>query len=239
MIKGILFDLDDTLYEERQFFRSGFTVVARELEGRGYGKAEDLVAALESVVDRESRNGVFQKLAERTPFPAAWIPELVELFRAHKPAIRLAQDSVNVLPRLRKKFRLGCVTDGRAQIQNAKLEALGARAYLDAVVVTDELGPEYWKPHPRPFWTCCELLGIGPTEALFVGDSPERDMTGARNAGIAAIRIRRTGGYSERVEPADAAGVPRGEVRDLNELERLLETSRTWLERCEPGTHES
>ena len=60
MLKAILFDLDDTLYEERQYFRSGFSVAARELERRGVGKVEETVRLLEHLFLHESRERVFR-----------------------------------------------------------------------------------------------------------------------------------------------------------------------------------
>ena len=222
MLKAILFDLDDTLYEERHYFHSGFSVVARELERRGVGKVEETVRLLEHLFLHESRERVFQKLRVRTPFPEEWIPELVAVFRMHAPAISLPEDAVQVLRSLKKRFRLGCITDGNAQIQNQKLNALAARMYFDAVVLTDELGKAFWKPHPLPFLKCCQILGVTPEEAVFVGDSLERDVAGAANAGMRSVLIRRSGAPRESQGPTHQGGAPCLEVDALRELERLL-----------------
>jgi putative hydrolase of the HAD superfamily len=58
-----------------------------------------------------------------------------------------------VLPRLRRIYGVGCVTNGRAVVQRNKLRGLQAGDLFDAVVVADELGREYWKPHPLPLPT--------------------------------------------------------------------------------------
>jgi putative hydrolase of the HAD superfamily len=222
MLRGVIFDLDDTLYEERQFVRGGFAEVARELERRGAGPADEAQRWLEHYHFAESRAGVFQKLAHRLGFPEAWIPELVALFRAHRPQLALAADAVEVLPRLRRRYRLGCVTDGWADVQRRKVAALGIEPYLDALVVADELGRDFWKPHARPFRECCALLGVEPAEALVVGDNPERDVAGARAAGLRSARIRRDGCYFAGAE-TEAPGLRADfEVRDLYALEELL-----------------
>jgi putative hydrolase of the HAD superfamily len=199
-IKAVLFDLDDTLYEEDQFYRSGFAVVGDYLEKRGVGRAEETLALLEHWHNQADRRKVFQKLAEQLGFPFDWIPEMVAVFRAHRPRISLAPDAFAVLPRLRSDYRLGCVTNGWAEIQRRKIEALGLAQRLDAIIIADDFGIEFWKPHPRPFLECCGRLQISPRESLFVGDDPERDIRGARAAGLACVRLRRPGGHCAACE---------------------------------------
>jgi putative hydrolase of the HAD superfamily len=232
MLRAILFDLDDTLYEERQFFRSGFSWVARMLEERGRGAHEQTLALLEQWHHGESREGVFQKLAARLDFPEAWIPELVLAFRSHEPVISLAPDAADVLPRLRDRYRLGCITDGWAAVQRRKLAALGVTPLLDAVVVADDFGRDRWKPHPFPFQRCCELLAVDPADALFVGDNPFRDLPGALRAGLRTARIRRDGAYFAAAEAETARLVADLDVRDLFELQCRL---REWDVPATPG----
>ena len=222
MIRAIIFDLDDTLYEERDFFRGGFAAVAEELTRRRVARAEHAAAMLEYYHHAESRGGVFQKLAAELGFPPEWIPELVARFRAHEPRIQLASDAAAVLPRLKTRFRLGCVTDGWAEVQRRKISALGVSTYLDAMLVTDELGTEFWKPHARPFQECCRLLGVDPSATLVVGDNPERDIAGARNAGLRSVRIRRSGGYFANKEFTELMHQADFEVSDLHALDDLL-----------------
>jgi putative hydrolase of the HAD superfamily len=221
MIKAILFDLDDTLYVEGDFFRSGFSVVASELEARGTGRGDEIAAMLTAIHFGESREKVFQKAAARIPFPEDWIPELVTDFRSHQPRISLAPDVSAILRSLRAKYCLGCVTDGWAEVQRRKIMALGIIEFLDALVVADDMGRAFWKPNPLPIHRCCELLGVPLLEAIFVGDNPERDIKGARNAGIRNIRIRRKDSYFYAVDcvPPDVADY---EINDFTELENVL-----------------
>lgn len=228
-LKAVIFDLDDTLYEERQFFHSGFVVVAAYLEQRGIGPAGKTTELLDHFHHAEGRQQVFQKLAARLGFPEDWVAEIVELFRSHYPVIGLAADALEVLPRLRASYRLrlGCVTDGWLAVQRRKIEALKVEPLLDALVIADEWGREFWKPHPQPFHTCCARLGVEPNEAVFVGDNPERDMVGARRAGLASIRIRRPGGYFAEAEFVGTEVRADLEIRQLTELEAWLACRQT------------
>jgi len=223
-IKAVIFDLDDTLYEERQYFRSGFAVVAQTLEQRGFGSGGRIALLLDNFHHAEGRQEVFQKLAVRLGFPENWVPELVELFRSHQPAIELAAEVRELLVRLRDVYqlRLGCVTDGWLAVQRRKVDALNVEPLLDVLVIADELGRNFWKPHPHPFHTCCTRLGVEPEEAVFVGDNPERDILGARRAGLATVRLRRPGAYFEAMETVNAEARPDFEISRLTELERLF-----------------
>jgi putative hydrolase of the HAD superfamily len=220
--RAIIFDLDDTLYDEIMYFRSGFQVVAQELESLGFGNASHTMQTLEYLHFAQNRQNIFQSLASILCFPQEMVPELVNIFRSHSPAIVLPDETVNVLVSLRKNYLLGCITDGWNDVQHRKLSSLGMQMLLDVIIVADELGKEYWKPHTLPFLKCCELLGVATTETIFVGDNPERDIRGAKNAGMISIRIRRYGGYFSNAPhaPEDSADF---EINELNEIERLLE----------------
>jgi putative hydrolase of the HAD superfamily len=219
MIRAVLFDLDDTLYAEAEYFRSGFARVASILEQRAFGTAVEIASTLETY-HHECRARVFDRIAAALGFPSAWVVELVAAFREHDPNISLAPDVVPVLQRLRGRYKLGCITDGWADVQRRKLAALGAERYVDTVVVTDDYGRDKWKPSPFPFLECCRQLGVHPGEAIYVGDNPERDVRGARNARIRCVRIRRDGGYFRDTVVADISADY--EIGTLRELEAVL-----------------
>lgn len=221
MIRAVLFDLDDTLYAERDFYRSGFAVVAEELQRREIGCADEMRSCMEFLHLHGGRQRVFNEVANRYGFPQDWVPELVALFHQHRPRLQLPRESAAVLARLRATYRLGIVTDGHAAVQRRKIEVLGLAPMVDAVVVADELGREHWKPDPLPFWKCSDALRVAPSEAAFVGDNPQRDVLGARNAGMLSIRIRRAGGYfSDRDQPREEAQCG---ITSLTALEAVLE----------------
>lgn len=224
MIRAVLFDLDDTLYCEADFVRSGFIAVAEALELRGVGRKLELLALLEYIHAMEGRERVLDKLTARLGLPEGWAPELVECFRAHQPSLELASDVVEVLTRLRERYQLGCVTDGWGATQRRKVEVLKLASLLDVVVFSDDFGRAHWKPSPRPFRACCALLGVTPAESVFVGDNPERDVRGARNAGLLSVRIRRERGYLRDFGFADDPA--HFEIVRLEELEHVLEALR-------------
>lgn len=92
------------------------------------------------------------------------------------------------------------------------LEGAGLAPLIDAVVASAEVGVA--KPDPALFSAALRAVGARPEEAVCVGDSPERDVEGARAAGIAAILLDRRG------DLGSVGDVPR--VRSLDEALSLI-----------------
>ena len=89
-------------------------------------------------------------------------------------------------------YLLGLVSNAPPDTGKA-VEALGLRRYLDTEVISGVVG--YTKPHPEIFRIALRETGVGPEEAVHVGDLYEADVVGARNAGIEGILIDRDGSY--------------------------------------------
>lgn len=100
-------------------------------------------------------------------------------------------DAAPALERLAARYALGLVTNGLACLQREKLAASGLGGFFRAVVVSAELGEG--KPSPAPFRAALAALGVPPEAAIMVGDSLERDVQGARNAGLRAVWVNRSG----------------------------------------------
>jgi putative hydrolase of the HAD superfamily len=221
MMKAILFDLDDTLYPEIDYVRSGFRVVAEILADRGFGPPAETVALMEYCHWHVDRDRVFQFVAKNLGFPEAWIPELVRIYRRHDPTLHLPTETQRVLASLCHHFRLGIVTDGHREVQWRKIRALGVHRMVDVIVTSDDFGRRFWKPDSLPFLTACRGLNVRPEKVIFVGDHPIRDIRGAAQLGMTTVRIYRPDGYF-RQRPHAPGYPPDHEIADLTEL-------RTWL----------
>ena len=219
---AVVFDLDDTLYLERQYVRSGAREAARAIadaEGLDPARTErELLAA----VEREPSGDPFGCWLRLRGLPPERLATMLARYRSHPPAIELEPGVERLLDRLARTRALGLVSDGRLAQQRAKVEALGLRRWPFAVVLSDELGRDAWKPSPLPFLRVLELLGVEPKQAVYVGDNPTKDFLGARRAGLLSIRLRRRGGLHAHTEPRDAAERPDLETASLRGLQRLL-----------------
>jgi len=110
---------------------------------------------------------------------------------------------------------IGIVTNGPTEVQHAKLELLGIDRLVDFVLVSEEFGVA--KPDPQIFREALRLAGVGPKEAVFVGDSAEFDMAGAQAAGMLTVWVNRH--QRPWTEPGPP---PTRQIRTLAELPHLL-----------------
>lgn len=125
---------------------------------------------------------------------------------------RLYDESLEVLAAVRGEgLRTALITNGPSALQRGKLATVGLDGF-DAVVISGELG--HRKPQREIFAHALAVLGVRPQDALHVGDNQVADVAGAREAGLTAAWINRTG--------AAAASDPHHVVTDLRGLLPLL-----------------
>jgi len=229
-LKAVLFDLDDTLYPEMQYVRSGFRHVSRSLftdksmQEKAYCRMLELFS--------EDKNHVFDNLSEE--LIQTGIHSIVDSldasdlaifmicgYRNHTPEISLYRDAKYILKKLLDSgLKLGLVTDGWRAVQRRKVEALNLEPLFDCIIFTDELGPDrkYWKPSPYPFELAIENMGVSVEEVCYVGDNPSKDFQGPAAIGIPTIWIRRKAGvYFDACVTIE----PTFQIPDLMKLEEL------------------
>ncbi len=214
-----VFDMDDTLYLERDYVRSGFQAVGRLARERL--RIDDFGELAWSRFEQGQRTKIFDAVLQECSRPAddSIIAEFVALYRSHQPEIRLAEDVPGVLAALRIHANLALITDGFPETQRRKMDALGLHEWFDVLIVTDELGVEHRKPHPRAF---DEVASLYPraNSFVYVGDNPAKDFQAPYAKGWKSIRIRRPLGLHASVEnpvpPVDA------QIKDFSELSSAI-----------------
>jgi putative hydrolase of the HAD superfamily len=110
--------------------------------------------------------------------------ERVEVIGADGP---LRPDAVPVLRGLRRRGLLTAVVSDCWYELPELLPALPVYPLLDAHVYSVRIG--HCKPHPAMFLAACDRLGVTPAECLYIGDGGSRELTGAREVGMGAIRL--------------------------------------------------
>ena len=68
------------------------------------------------------------------------------------------------------------------------------------LIITDELGKEYWKPHERSYKLMSKKLNVDLSEMVYIGDNEAKDFVTANLLGVKTIRIERINGiYKENL----------------------------------------
>jgi len=189
-IKAIVFDLDDTLYSEKEYVRSGFRAIAetmpqiKQMEKKLWKSFEQKKTAIDEVLSAE---GIYTDELKQ---------ECLSVYRFHQPDIHLYDNVKELLQQFRADgYKLGIITDGRPEGQRAKIKALGLGELVDYIIVTDELGGvEYRKPHEAAFVKMSETLGVAFDEMCYIGDNLKKDLVAPEMLGIRAIHFANTDG---------------------------------------------
>jgi putative hydrolase of the HAD superfamily len=200
-IRTVVFDLDDTLCAERDYAFSGFDAVGRWLSQR-MECPFDPAARMRELFDSQYRRRVFDRLLDETGCtdPHSLVPEMIACYRKHLPDITLLPDANRALTRWQGQFFLGLISDGPLVMQENKVAALGLRDRLDAVVLTDVWGQEYWKPHERAFEVLETSSGQSGAACVYIADNAAKDFVAPVRRGWRTLRICRAGGTYASVQ---------------------------------------
>ena len=183
-LRGILFDLDGTLFAREAAFWSWLLEEAgersldwaqiAELDARGHGPKAPLL----------------QQLAGALHWPERSLEaRLQRLRRGILQQVRPDPRLNALLERLGRSYRLGVVTNGSTQSQRGKLRGLGIEQHFEPIVVSEEVG--HRKPEFAIFRLALRGWELPHDEVLFVGDDSLKDIGGARGAGLRTLQVLR------------------------------------------------
>lgn len=202
--RGLVVDLDDTLYQREEYVQSGLLAVARHVEERFGLSALDAFATLTDARRGGHEGQELQRLCRVHGLSPRLVRELIDVFRAHPPVLRLARRTVATLTRLRAEgWQIVVLTNGLPAVQRAKVAALKLVPLVDAIVYAEEHA-EGGKPAPAAFRAALQRLALPARRCVAVGDDPRADIAGARRAGLRTVRLAVPGRV---VAPEDEADV--------------------------------
>lgn len=201
-VKGVLIDLDNTLYcfssANAYALRKvhAFLCKKRPMSYAAFEKEYEagwkrLFGSLGSVPSAHSRFILFQSVLEKNailkPYLLACKLEEIYFKNLYKKAKADPQALLFLKECRQQKIPVCLVTDLFGTVQTNKLLRMKLDKYVDFIVTNDELGVD--KPHPSLFQRGLEKLGISAKEAIMVGDNPENDIKGAQALGIRSYLV--------------------------------------------------
>lgn len=188
-IKGVIFDLDDTLFPEKDYIKSGYKVVAEYLGDIKYAdklwnyfkEGKPAIDELLRELDREEEKDM-----------------AVDLYRSHKPDISPYPGVVEMIEKLKSKnIKLGVITDGRPEGQRNKLEALGLD--IKDVIITDELGGmQFRKPCDIAFRIMACKWKLPFEQIVYIGDNLTKDFQAPQQLGIKFVYFKNVEGLHQK-----------------------------------------
>ena len=246
MITTVVFDLDDTLYDEIDYCKSGFAAVAEFLANRSeprsssmgegesppadpatasaFAETRHISAALWEQLTAGNRTKTFNAALEELgiDYDDELIGELIEVYRNHKPKITLPQDSRDALCELSTKYTLALLTDGFLPGQQFKVQALGIEKYFKSIVYTEQLGRECWKPSLAGFEKIMQALKVEAENMAYVADNEKKDFIAPNKLEFSTIQLIRPARIHRAVsvEPEAAA---QHTISEISQLSGLLE----------------
>lgn len=188
-IDVVIFDMDDTLYSEKEYVKSGYNAIEKEfIEIANMSQklwnaffnnknAIDYVLEQEGLLTEENKN------------------KALEIYRNHIPNIHLYDGIEDMLIQLKKTKKIGLITDGRPIGQRNKIKALNLEKYINEIIVTDELGGvEFRKPNSKAFELMQEKLKIPFEKMVYIGDNINKDFIAPEKLGMQVIYFRNKDG---------------------------------------------
>jgi len=229
IIQTVFFDVDNTVFDRERAQKETLRLIARKFPDLFTGIAEtriiaaflesDQITMREYVIGlppnefRTRRSQVFLNLLGLSE---QFSDEITAMYVDQYPTINApVKGAREVIESLARRFRLGVISNGLPDVQYKKFDTLGIKLLLDCIVLSEELGVE--KPNPEIFLHAVSLVGAAPGKSLYVGDSYEIDVVGAKKAGMQACWFNPTGANPSRTDIK-----PNFEIQALDEMLTFL-----------------
>jgi len=223
-IRCITFDLDDTLWEchpvikraEQKFYdwlKSYYPKISRKYSEEQL--IQHRMAFMQANQEHKHdltflRKRWIEKLADEANYDHSMVEPGFELFWLARNEVTLFDEALEVLETLSKKYTLGVISNGNADVHH-----IGIGHLFDFVLSSEKAGVS--KPHQDIFHQALNLASYQPHESVYVGDDPVRDINGAHNAGMKAIW------YNPKLVPWPGGQTPDAVIRSLDELADKIE----------------
>ena len=223
-IRALTFDLDDTLWDNREVIMTAEKTLHDWLSDHYPRLTEryslDDMRRLRIDLLRQQpdlRNAItelrvqsLKQVARSVGYSDDLAEDAFAVFIEARHRVTLYDDVTPALQHLRKAgYQLGSLTNGNADVQR-----LGIADLFDFSLTAESVGRA--KPHPRLFEEACRQSGVLPKELAHIGDEAGTDLAGGLAAGVNVIWMNRL------EEPATAGITPHAEIRDMTGLLAML-----------------
>lgn len=212
----LIFDLDDTLYDESTFVRSGLKAVAKYLEQTSGLSSKQSYDKMMDLLQKKGRGRVFDDFLRASRlFSRRLVLECLSVYRHHQPAIQLYPGVRSFLKKRRKNSHLYLITDGNPIVQANKIKTLNIRPLFEKIYLTHRYGMTSAKPATHCFELIRGIEGCEFSDLCYVADDPGKDFVNINKLGIQTVRVLTGRHASTRAKPGYEADIRIASVLDL------------------------
>ena len=227
--KALLFDMDNTLFD---LVGAQVAACERVVRHLGHTDGDDLfLLFLTGDHGFESVENIRQYMEERRIPTNGMYEQACRIYAREKLRhVTPYPGVIKTLAAVRQQgFAMALVTDAEHPDALLRLTRCGLAHFFDCMVTCDQVGVK--KPAPAPFLAALNAVGAEPGEALFIGDSPRRDIEPCRNLGIRTVYAR----YGDRFSRTrDTIGAD-FTIDRMDELLQVIQSLQA--ARSSPGTN--
>ncbi len=190
-VKVIIFDLDDTLYNEIEYVYSGFKAVANYFANLKNINDEQFYTEMVYNLRKDGRGKIFDKVLKKyNIYSKKNIKKSISIYRNHQPNIFLSDENIEILKYFNnKKIPLYIITDGNKIVQEKKIKKLGLEQYIKKNLITHRYGKKNSKPSTYCFEKVAKIEKVQYSDIVYVGDNINKDFINIKKIGFKTIRV--------------------------------------------------
>tara|TARA_B100000029_G_scaffold508216_1_gene594575 strand:+ start:278 stop:955 length:678 start_codon:yes stop_codon:yes gene_type:complete len=185
----LIFDLDDTLYEEKKFVESGFKATSHYLKTKFKFNEKKIYLKLLKILNQYGRGKIFDILCNQLKLKEKNLEKkLIQIYRSHTPKINIRKETLEIL-KYYSRFNKYIITDGNYFVQKKKIKSLKIEKYFKKIYYTNYYGLKYNKPSLLCFKKIKEKENVKWNELVYIGDNPKKDFINCNKKKILTIRL--------------------------------------------------
>ena len=218
-IKNIIFDLDETLYND-QDVKAEADINVLEFFSKNVDEI-DVVKhyRLFKDSDKDKVNDWFENFLGNfisSKVNEGLISAAENIYWETLSQIKPYPDALIFLEQVKENYKLGILSDGSRVKQLRKMESLNILRFFapESLVFSEDVGEK--KPSQKMFAAIVEKMQINPRETLYIGDRVDRDIAGGNIAGFKTVLLRRNRSYYAKTDGQD--GKPHKEINTFFDL---------------------
>jgi len=185
----LIFDMDDTLYDESTYVESSFRAVAFYISEKYELPENNVFEDLIQVLNERGRGHIFDEvLKQYSIYTKTEVKKCLSVYRKNIPRIKLFDEVRDALVML-SDYPMYMVSDGNKLVQSIKANALGTKTYFKKILLTHRYGTKHAKPSTYCFSLIKKLEKCNWNQMVYVADDPNKDFVNLNPLGVETVRV--------------------------------------------------